>query len=318
MLRTDANNFGLSQNPQCEGIYKNRTLFNRKVLPAQRKSFAVEQKGGGYGVCAGSIHRVTKDSEFTVYRKTDITLSTPLGILVAGYVAPFSSTAQVPTGSPKLDLSEPVIAVIKKLAPHKFCIRIPPDNGFVDIYHELQQSHQGEFDSITLVDGAQSDAHAEISLTEDDRISFKLFTRRNLGGMFDVAENSIDNDLDDLARVLSAAISFYGEFENHHEDQDISKNVHVEVYRLMPVSAHTMGFDGFNGYPLMRPVGHNLCKDGVVKVYVQYPGDEDNTPYGIRVVNKSGGDLYANLFHFNHADLSICESSPNPVPVWYI
>ena len=176
MLRTDANNSGLSQNPQCEGIYKDRTLFNRKVLPAQRKSFAIEQKGGGYGVCAGSIHRITKDSEFTVYRKTDITLSNPLGILIAGNVAPFYSSAQVPMGNPKLDLAEPVIAVIKKLAPQEFRIRIPADNGFVDIYRELQKSRKKQFDSITLVDGAQNAAHAEISKLQSASATLSLCT----------------------------------------------------------------------------------------------------------------------------------------------
>lgn len=145
---------------------------------------------------------------------------------------------------------------------------------------------------------------------------FKFNTGRGLGGTLDVAENSIDNDNDDLARVLAAAIHFYGEFENHYEDPDISKNVAIEIYRL--VNDHAMGFGDF-GMPRMRPVGPNLYKDGVVNVHMQYTnaGDDDYIPYGIRVVNKSGGDLHANLFHWNHGELSICGSRLTSASVLY-
>jgi hypothetical protein len=315
MLTSDIINGELniySQDPQCEGINTDRTLFNAKALLAPRKVFPISynkhanHQHGQYVVHGGTIHNITSDCEFAVYRESDVQFANRIGVLHVDKLQSFSFLAKVPSNAPKFDLAHPTIAI--QSSPRRkedLRIRIPPNDEFQRIYHDLAENPalKNDIESISLVAESQ-DAHVEIRSPHKDAVEFTMHTP----SAGDVASHEFSHvvdaeNLNVLADVLSKMVHFYRELKCVDNNKEISRHIDIEFYKLQSIYETD---EATVQEERLEPFGPNLYAKGCINVLVSDEEGEEVLPYGMRIINKSGNDLHANLFYFNSSDLSIC------------
>ncbi|KAF8968687.1 hypothetical protein BDZ97DRAFT_323862 [Flammula alnicola] len=288
------------QNPQCEGATLNRALFDAKVLPPERTAFDVRiEKIGGrdqYVINGGMIHGINTGSEFAVYRKADFNFSTQIGVLIANALRPFSATANVPAGTRNFSLTPPAIAIQTKVGRREdLRLHIAPNDAFFPRFRTLLEKDP-IFQNISLV-REPNHGHVQISL-QRSKITLKITDENVTRYGFTRQVKDIDADLRNLSWVLKGIAHYYGELNRGNSDPEITGRIDVELYRLEETLA-VLDNSGLQGM-VLTPTGPNLCRNGMVDLVV-----EEDTPYGIKLTNKTWHDLYPNLFHFNNSDLSI-------------
>ncbi|KAF9477976.1 hypothetical protein BDN70DRAFT_74573 [Pholiota conissans] len=305
------------QNPQCEGLNLHRVLFDRKVLPVQRKSFDIVYDGnadGGRGqitVRAGEIHNINLDSEFAVYLKSDISFTNQIGTLLVQELGDFKFTARRPNGAPELNFNQLLVAVQNKIGTEKERIRIysPPHDGFRKLYEDLVQKQDfthHPLNNFTLLKSSTSTQRPEVEISLiENKFKFIMSTppMQEKQPIITHAVDVDNSDLadDELAWIFARMAHFYQELKYKNDfNDDVRKNilrgVDVEFYRLQD-DADT---------DILAPTGSNLCTDGVVNLHLANKADEEE-PYGFKITNASSSKLYVNAFLFNTHNLSIGE-----------
>jgi hypothetical protein len=312
-LGPDSSRF-FSQNPHCEGLNKDRTLFNAKVLPAERKSFQVRYREPGTGnqgvqyvIDGGKIHGLTPDAKFDVYRKSDVTCSNRIGILHVDQVNDFEAIAYLPRDAPIFDTATPTIAIQTSPGTQIYPnIHIPPADGFHGILNRLSKGHllRRLFDHhIPLADNSET-AHAKITATNEGKVKLTILdtTHGLLSQNLSPLVATFDPDPDDLAWILSSIAHFYWEVKFRNNNPELSRGISVELYELEWVTS-------YGGYERrLQPVGPNLCTGGTISLTLSREESAwEEKLYGMRIINNSIRDLDVNVYRFNH-DLSICMS----------
>jgi hypothetical protein len=304
------------QTPQCEGFYRNRTLFT-PVGPKQSTFFLVQNAkniSGRYYVYAGTQHNVTRDRNFSTYRKiyheSDFSLNQNITVLLADELHHFFTTAELPDHTPDLDLEldGPIaaIAMVDKKPEektHYLRIRIPLNNKFLRVYRDMEEVDQSVYNLQDEVQGS----HAEIIFTDKEELEVRTTIRTVTHHAF----SHIIEGFDILPLYLSRMAHFYRELnlldifaDTTTADDEIRRNIGIEFYQLREVSvvAESTGFLNEK----LEPMDQNLYRDGKINLIVAdeygYP-----IPYGLKLVNRSGRNFFVNLFHFANSDLSICE-----------
>ncbi|KAF9474959.1 hypothetical protein BDN70DRAFT_884283 [Pholiota conissans] len=306
------------QNPQCEGTHVERILFNAKVLPSQRKSFDIsfDAKEHHYIVHGGSIHNISLDSEFGLFLKTDFNFATQLGTLCVGKLLPFTFEATLPKHTSTLDLSKPMIATQTKFGTQG-CLHFytPPKDGFRKFYAKMAQTPELASYFYQQVDRVEEskDAQVEIQTVVKNKFKFTMTTPTMVPNQVAITQTQVV-DADKMGRKCFAGMfpkiaHFYRELRYVNIEPKIARFIGVELYRLRDKQV----FNKDVGYAedILVPDGPNLCVRGIIDLHI--PNEEaEGKPYGIRLVNKSAFDLYANVYHFDTHDLSIsCLAAAN-------
>lgn len=262
-------------------------------------------KHGQYVVHGGTIHNITPDCEFAVYRESDAQFANQIGILHVDKLQPFSFLAKIPPDAPTFDLTRATVAIQRNpRRKEDLRICIPPNDEFRHIYHDLAEDQilQNDVKCISLVEESQ-DAHVEIRSPHKDAVKFTMHTPST----GDVASHEFSRvvdveNLNVLADILSKMAHFYRELKCVDNDPEISRYIDIEFYKLR--SIYEMDEGAQLEEERLEPFGPNLYAKGCVNVLV--PDEEgEEIPYGMKITNRSGNHLHANLYYFNNSDLSI-------------
>ncbi|KAF8188662.1 hypothetical protein BJ912DRAFT_968135 [Pholiota molesta] len=294
------------QDPQCEGLHTGRMLFNAKVLPTKPKCFPITFDGVQYVVHGGTIHNITPDAEFDVYRKDDVTFASPICVLYVDALDVYKFTATLPPNAPQLGPYVPVVAVQTKFGNQvRLRIHIPSGDGFGKIYNDMKKTWKLKhfLDNVALVDISR-DPHVKITSPSRDKVKLEMYTKVVAPGQAVSTIRDVTAHPDDLAWILSKMAHFYSEFEHSQVNERISQFVDVAFYEL---KEHSIPNDdtGFED-TILKPVEPrlNLFAGPVIELPPHNMRDEVK-PYGLQLVNRSSLNLHANVFHFNSHDLTI-------------
>ncbi|KAF9477973.1 hypothetical protein BDN70DRAFT_74423 [Pholiota conissans] len=298
------------QNPQCEGENLQRTLFDAKVLPIQKKAFDIsfDDKAnnglGKYIVHGGAIHNIKEDSEFSIYRKADLSFSTPKGTLEVDKIQSYSFTAKLPSNVTTIDLREPMVAVQTMFGKQeRLNVYIDPRTPFWKTYDDMSKKPDLKFlfDTVVVVDKSD-EAPVKIETNAKNALKFTMSVPVMIPSQTTMEQvvDDVDADPNNLALTLSKVAHFYRELRYVKMEPKMSKHISVELYKLQ----EDVDADEDIGYEILSPVEPNLSNGGIVDLVIA-DEDEENIPYGIKIVNNSTLGLYANVFHFNTHDLAI-------------
>jgi hypothetical protein len=257
-------------------------------------------------VRGGKIHNITLDSEFGVYRKTDITFSTQIGVLHVAELQSFSFIAKLPLNAPSLDVADSLIAVQTKFGEQgQLRIHIPPQDSFRKIYDDLLANSElkHHFSGISLVDESK-DAQVEVRLSAKGEVKFTMHIEVTTPDKMTISKvvDGVEADPHYLAWIFSKVAHFYRELKYINNDPRISRSIEVELYQL--TEEYKLNQDTGYEEDVLEKTGSNKCIDGVINLVVP-DAEAEKIPYGLRLVNKSTLGLHANVFHFSSHDLSI-------------
>lgn len=301
------------QNPQCEGKYTNRTLFDSRILPSRQRLFSVDYLNqpttsnfGGYIVHAGFIHKITPHSKFSLFRKSDVDLADQIGTLsvAESTIGRFSSPAKVSFTSP-IQPETPIVALQTKIGREDdLRVYIPPSNSFLDIYQELKKKH--DLDDVSTVRSLE-DADMVAEKVSNNKITFTMRTIKHTKlpryewpqtVKFDASKPA------EIAKILSSASHFYRELKCN-DQQSASKKILNDI----EISFHTLKYQAELGdwdQPEFVPDDPcvNLYDNGIISIR-----HDPKAMYGLKLVNRSKSDLYPTIFLFDNRSLEISQSS---------
>jgi len=286
-----------NQNPQVEGVHRDRIIFNAKATRHQ-PFFTVRLNygEGTYTLDAGSARGIVKGSQFTIYKDQDSFLkSSPWGVLLVEKVVSSTSILRRTEGATKADLENTGIAILSAGgADQVLAIKASYEPTelrpvFLEAIRRMENQRM-----ISLVD---ENAEIEMQL-ESGHLRFNiLLPAVNACGLYRVYYTAKPTDTADaVARILSAGSCFFWHLRRSHY-HPIVDSIKIEFLEL------TADEDEFDeaGYPVIIASEENLLRDGVIDLYV---GSEPKR-YGIKITNDSPWDLFPAAFYFDHSNWSI-------------
>ncbi|KJA25069.1 hypothetical protein HYPSUDRAFT_214125 [Hypholoma sublateritium FD-334 SS-4] len=300
------------QNPNCVGNHNGRFIFNSKVPPARRKAFAVQYQSQTrrYVLHAGNIQKVNPQSTFALFLKSDVDFTRQLGTLSVanGHIGQFLSQATV-TPEIRLDPEQDIVAVpVKSGTNGDLNVFIAPNDNFHAVYQRLKEDHGLE--NVTLTNTLKV-SNIGISMA-GNKITFTLCSLPCPNVMpFKwqqvVQFGSYDSSALELVGILSRAAHFYRELRLIHKVPD--DVLEVRFYELVQAQSSSPWTP-----PEFVPAQHpkDLYSNGIVTIL--YSPD---AKYGIKLINKTELNLYANVFYFVNQDLSIVERAVSPPAAAY-
>ncbi|PCH38915.1 hypothetical protein WOLCODRAFT_128800 [Wolfiporia cocos MD-104 SS10] len=280
------------QHPQCEGINKDRVLFNACVVQDWADSFKVEQDDAGFVVEAGSIHGVIHGTEFLVKPPPQVSRQNPDQVVEVRLVA-IRVFALRCTATPVLEDRDVHIAAGSRATISNWNARI------LQVQFHLPTSNH--FSSVS------SRQHCDVSVLYNSRKGLQLqrsdpLTARHAKRIIDIGQNGV-------ADVLEAVSHFNFHLYRVNKSSPINNEFRLELRRLQKAQ------DTFN--PSYLPAGEDLL--AVQPEPLLLPGGTsydiatikeavvtDMDPfYGLTLVNNSDQDLYPYVFYFDPSDYSI-------------
>ncbi|KDR74093.1 hypothetical protein GALMADRAFT_71556 [Galerina marginata CBS 339.88] len=289
-----------SQNPQCEGINQDRILFDAKVVPPSRAIFPVnfmKSNTGGLQLVldAGSAQGITTGAEFAIYPPNNDERQTQVGVATVASVGAFRSILT----SPDSLISQPYVAVQTKTGQKEdFRLFSPSGDSFHDVYksiHENADYDKYNLHNITLVN-SPSIAHLGATV-ENNKVIFEMKDEKVTRHGFYHRFTPLDaTDLDSVAWVLNRAAHFYWELNRANSDAR-STSIRVEFYKLKETKTEADELE----YGEYCPLQPDLCQNQIVNFTV----DDEDAPYGLKLINNTTHDFYPYLFYFDNSDLSI-------------
>jgi hypothetical protein len=302
-----------TQTPQCEGVYKNRVLFDKTATPSDPSyiSGQVESKG-------------TRSIVLNAGKAQDIWLGAQVGI----YVSNFESTPTRP--NPQLG----VLRVSKVSGSHSTLSSSPSFDVPTLFYARLLQHHPNETISIFSAGRQQLEAALSqfLKLRDSDLaaegVSFVdtkdladvvviidgdqlVFERKDKIAFKDVGHQRLSytaslTSPDELYLIIRAAARF-----NYHVQRKNTSS--SSLHSVLEFHEVHRTFSGNFRDVIMEP-GPNLLKDNQVVIDIKGVGDEDGLDedglmgdklYGLTIINPTEFALYPYLFAFDGVDLCI-------------
>ena len=286
-----------SQNPQVEGIHRDRIIFNAKAA-CYRPFYSVNFNAGEgtFTLDAGSVHGVTKGSHFTIYEDHELFRnSSPWGMLVVHKVKTFTSMLTHSEGPSGIDLLKPGIAVLSAGSASQALAIMVSYNATT-----LQNPFQGaiqKMENASMISLGDESAIIRLGL-ENDHLVFDILDPVVNSCGLDRVYYSVKPTatVDDVACILSAGSRFFWHLRrgNYHPISDALK------IEFMELEVSKEKFEA-TGYPMVSPIGENLLRDGTVELSIGLVPK----PYGIKLTNNSDWDLFPTAFYFDHSDWSI-------------
>ncbi|KAJ2922355.1 hypothetical protein H1R20_g14729, partial [Candolleomyces eurysporus] len=288
------------QNPQCEGYYRDRILFDSKVRPpTSRRSYEVKLKNNKYTLEGGRAHGITDGAEFTLYRNREVALvEEPLGVMIAKgtKIKPFTTILE-PVGKAPGAFENSAIAIQTKAgASEDLLIYVPLESKHMPLFKAIEEemSETGpDLCRIKLVDEAERDkAKLEIVADRENQLTFKVLEKQATEHGFTRMPHVVDTKTDDLHHILRAASHYHFHLNLNQPNNKIKDSIEIQFFPLTEVYN--------DGEKVYYSPGDNMHRGG----RIEYEVDKD-TKYGMKITNNTPWDLHLYAFYFEHADFSI-------------
>ncbi|KIJ56327.1 hypothetical protein M422DRAFT_239548 [Sphaerobolus stellatus SS14] len=289
-----------NQNPQCEGVDRNRTLFDSRPLPKPASvAFRVTKHNGQYILSAGEIHGISEGDEFTLY--ADSTPSKPLGVLIVrdlGSIKPFFTVLQPKSNGP-LILPNESNAIKSKFGKEVALLLELPFNSRAEKLHK-KLSDEMKKPQHTRIRVVEKGAGAKLGITiiDSDQVTFDILAPDvTIHGLTRLPYTVSLKD-DGWYSALCAAANYHHWLDYDSPNSEIAQQVSIEFHKLGDMQA--VDFEWDLSRSIRMPIGENLVRDGIIDIV---PGQQDR--YGFKVTNRSPRALYLNVFYFDNLDFSI-------------
>ena len=277
----------LRQNPQCEGFFQTRILFDGKTSRHEPVLYKVRRKDNQYVMEAGAAHGITDGAQFAVYKDRE-SKGTQLGIIIARQTDPFTTTLDI------IDAS-----------------RFLPEEGYalqtrVGIEEGLRLHIDANVPP-SLVEILQRTASQEFLLVEKEKGEL-CFTLEQEGVVVSILDPFvaalgltrmpfyIEPNAEAMSSVIHAAAHFYFHLRRKSKMQALHGKIDVVFTELVELQEE---YDD-SLQPVIQPIGPNLNRENIVDLQIQ-----NTKMYGMKIINNSDLPLYPSLFFFDNSDLSI-------------
>ena len=252
---------------------------HRRVLhPVQlERDICVMEAGTADGVTAGAVFAVYKDGDLSQE-------ASPLGTLIAK--EPGVSTTIMSVRSQEWPVRN-AFARQTKAGAEVLGIYIAKDENLIDDLFKYVAVKGGE---IKRVD---EERMADLSITLDGAsVFFDILDNQVTGHGLNWKRipHSVNNNVSDVYAVLRAAAHYHWHLRGTNKEAALRHKVDVEFKKLIGPNY------------VRTPDGPNLNVNGVINLVV-----DEETVYGLEIVNNYGSPLYAALFYFDSSTFAIGE-----------
>ncbi|KIJ63462.1 hypothetical protein HYDPIDRAFT_29274 [Hydnomerulius pinastri MD-312] len=289
------------QNPQCEGVFQNRILFDSKAPSQDRVLFKICRLGDSeqYVMDAGAAHGITDDARFAVYRDRESALNvTPLGIATALRTDPYKTELRIAPGDSESQFSLPKEGFALQTRTGKgtcLHVHIERNKKFALVINALEEEVKKAFSPQRILFTAKEEADLDLTFEESGvviNLQDSAVTKYGLTRTHFVVEPTVEA----LYTAIHAAAHFYWHLRRKSNMPGLHKKISVEVTEL--VRSEEEFDDELN--PVSQPVGQNLICENVVDLRIK-----EDAIYGFKITNNSNVPLYVSLFYFDNSDFSI-------------
>ncbi|KAJ6535024.1 caspase domain-containing protein [Mycena capillaripes] len=305
------------QNPQCEGMYNGRTLFNGQVPSTGRMLYPVYIKEADIVIQAGEAHGIMKGAQFNVFADDDLNPDRSINLVVTKTQA-FESIAQYATRNSDLLPMIPGLKgfwALQKSAGEREAIRvrIPLVDCFIGLLHHLAVKMQE----------AKPDTMQILLVEENEPANLVLHVAGETAGQtrmmvsFEPSDSTCQShglermpymvplEVTPLYSILAHAAHFYWHLNRSSRRSGLAQYVTVQCTQLGEDPAKPPAYPD---KPVFIPLGNDLIEDGEMNLELD---GRPSVEYGFTITNNSPDPLYVGLFYFDMSDLSI---SPLYVP----
>ena len=279
------------QHPQCEGINKDRVIFNATKLIDTSRLFRVVKRNGQLTVDAGTIHGIVEGTEFVIESTFGVSLDSPSKpILLATHVEASRSSLDCPVATALPDTLRDFRVTVSKWnsnAATKARFLYPAGS-------QCSVVGPNDYSDVSVHLGA---GNGWLLVRHDP-----LVTRH--------ATPTLNINQADVEDVLDAVSRFNNNLYR--------RNPHSPVKAMISVQLHQLEIAPESGLrPILRPIGRDyfdapaenvLCaeessfrvdpvKEAIITNMDPY--------YGLTLVNASDVDLFPYVFYFDPNDYSV-------------
>jgi hypothetical protein len=295
----EANVHFIRQSPQCEGFFRDRSLFNASGK-ASHKGTASDyykirkSKGEAYVIDVGEVAGITVGTEFDVYQNQNSGHLQLVGTVVARELSASSTTLYAKESTSLRFAPGRDSVALKSRAGTEERVRIHVvDKSLKDLVKKIDPNQ------IQLVQVEQRDDGAEFGITlENGKVVFNNYDSDVVKHGLTRMPYTVKPTLEALSPVIRAAAHFYfHRRRTPHTGRGLAKKIEVEVNELEE------DFDEETN-PIYNPGPTTASFDWKV-------GEELNlqtgTIYGWKITNNwaSTVPLYPSIFYFDNSDWSI-------------
>ena len=292
-LKQGANVYSISQNPQCEGVFRERSIFNGKVsdkrtarvyykiLKSEGKTYMMPEAGETAGITVGT--------EFEVYQdRNSVHL---LGTVVAHELSA-SSTTLYAKGS-RFALERDGVALKSRTGTEER-VRIHVEDGNLkSLVKKADQNRR----IIQLVERDRADFGMAL---ENGKVVFNIYDSEVTVYGLTRMPYLIEPTVEAISPVLRAAAHFYW-----HRRRTL-KSGRGQLAEKVKIEATELKLERVEYDDELKPVGvygptSSRRKGG--KVFDLQIGKT----YGWKIINNCKMPLYPALFYFDNSDWSISE-----------
>ncbi|KDQ61082.1 hypothetical protein JAAARDRAFT_67479 [Jaapia argillacea MUCL 33604] len=286
------------QNPQCEGFYRNRVLFDAKAQSQGKVLFKVEYDGNEYVMESGTARGIDIGDEFTLYKDPEPSKSSSsLAIFVVTTVYPMRSVLTPVSVPPRFRLNHPAFALQTKAgAKHDLRIYVAKHKKLTTLFKVLvPQMQRTRPDRPRIMQVGKGDAEMGIDI-QGKEVVFDILDERLTKFNLHRIPFSAPLDSSILHPILDAAAHFHWHLRRTDEGHNLRGKVRLVFTEVKKVD----GLLTEDLHPVTQGIGENLNVDGVINLV-----SSRDRMYGIKIVNDSSIPLYAALFYFDNSDFSI-------------
>ncbi|RXW15391.1 hypothetical protein EST38_g10463 [Candolleomyces aberdarensis] len=289
------------QTPQCEGYYRTRFLFDRKVSNIKSVLSATLKNGSLTIAGAGAFHGISIGSQFAIWRSQSDLPNNPLVIVTVNAVRGHESMAPF---KQKFESMAPFrmkvrrfVAQIKENPKPQLFIHVPQSIQNMDCFISMISENENRHPlSIIITQDAFSASIGLTYLDDTQEIGFKMLNPEEQGQEI---RHTIETTADDLHGALSHLCSYYylRDYANTNprtmEDTVPSSKFTIDMFTLEE-----------NDEEIYMPSGPNLNIEGTGVELTLGPHNEEE-PYGFKITNNTNFPVFPYLFYFNSSDFSI-------------
>ena len=296
----EANVHSIRQSPQCEGLFRERSIFNASEKASHKGTAGDYYKirkleGDAYVMDVGEVAGITVGTEFDVYQIQNSGDLQLVGIVVAHELSPSSTTLypKESTGSLRFAPERDAVAVKSRTGTEERVQIHVTDERLKDIVKKIDPNRI----QLVQVERREDEAKFGIAL-EKGKVVFNNYDADVMKHGLTRMPHTVEPTVEAISPVIRAAAHFY--FHRHripHTGRGLAKNIKIEVNELeedydeetnLIYNPATAGFDWKIGEEL------NL---------------QTRTIYGWKITNNWADTvpLYPSLFYFDNGDWSISE-----------
>lgn len=292
------------QTPQCEGFFRSRILFNKRV-PNTKAIYDVVLGAGRVTIGAGAIHGVELETKFGLWKSRADIQSKPYATLT---VNSSSTIRAYETDIPTSAVAGPMVAQMLGNPKSRLPIYVPPNIKDLDCYKTVFSTEGGRvLPPVTVVD---KEALATIGLKyfegNDPAIGFEMLNPQEAKQKI---RHVVGPTADELQQAMSHLAAYY-----HHKDRKnpnppiitdnsgrngelFSSKFTLDVFILENKEGNT-------SKKTLVPKGpsKNIDASGV-KITICEETRQDN--YGFCIKNHTDIDVFPYLFYFDSSNFSI-------------